>query len=148
MEITPTHPYYQQRLLGVDYGEKVTGFALFCPGQDPFPQPFGRSLAQGEKLCQEIAQLIKNEDVGRVVLGLPLMLDGQEGQQAQKVRHFGENLAKTIAPCPLSYHDETLTTEEAIHRMKQSPRYNFSVCWPEIDAWSAAIILEDFVRMA
>ncbi len=148
MDIAPDHPYFQQRLLGIDYGEKVTGLAVFCPGRDPFPQPFGRCLSHGEQLCQEIGHIIGQEEIGQVVLGLPLLPDGQEGKQALKVRRFGALLEKVIAPRPLHYHDETLTTEEAIRRMKNSPRYNFSVHWPSIDAWSAAIILEDFVRMA
>ena len=147
MDIAPQHPYFQQRLLGIDYGEKVTGLAVFCPGRDPFPQPYGRSLGHGNQLCQEIAQIIQQEEIDRVVLGLPLMPDGQEGRQALKVR-FGAMLEKVIAPHPLHYHDETLTTEEAINRMKNSPRFNFKVHWPSLDAWSAAIILEDFVRMA
>ena len=148
MNISPSHPYYAQRLLGVDYGEKVTGLALFCPGRDPLVQPYGRCLGPRQAMVAAISKIVAQEDINHIVLGLPLLADGQEGTQAAKVRHFARALREAIPHCPLSLHDETLTTEEAIYRMQQSPRYNFKVAWKELDAWSAAIILEDFVRQA
>ena len=148
MNIAPDHPYYQQRLLGIDFGEKVTGLALFCPGVDPLVQPYGRCLGPWPEMINTIREIVAQENIDRLVLGLPLLPDGQEGTQAAKVRRFAQALQKAIPQCPLSLHDETLTTEEAIYRMQQSPRYNFKVAWKELDAWSAAIILEDFVCQA
>ena len=143
--ITPTHPLYGQRLLGIDFGEKVTGLALFCPGIDPLIQPFGRCLGTWKEMLSQIQAVVEQESIGLVILGLPLLPDGQEGSQAQQVRRFAQAV-EAIISCPLILSDETLTTAEAKHRMEQSPRYNFKVAWQELDAWSAAIILEDFVR--
>ena len=148
MNISPHHPYFQQHLLGVDYGEKVTGLAIFCPGIDPMVQPYGRCLGTWPEMIAKIKEVVTQEGIDHLVLGLPLLPDGQEGTQAAQVRRFQQALQQAIPALPISLHDETLTTEEAIHRMQQSPRYNFKVEWKEIDAWSAAVILEDFVRQA
>ena len=146
--IAPTHPYYQQHLLGIDFGEKVTGLAVFCPGRDPWPQPYGRCLGSWPDMIKAIQEVVAQENIGHLVIGLPLLPDGKEGTQAAKVRRFAAALAVALPQCPIVFHDETLTTEEAIYRMQQSPRYNFKVQWKELDAWSTAIILEDFVRQA
>jgi putative Holliday junction resolvase len=57
-------------------------------------------------------------------------------------------LNELVKVCPLRIHeqDETLSTYEAEERMKRSPRYNFQVNLSEIDAVSATVILEDFLR--
>lgn len=96
-------------LLGLDLGTKTIGVA----GCDP-----GRHLATGvetvrrtkftadaSRLCALAAE---RKAVG-FVLGLPLNMDGSEGQRAQATRAFGRNLAK-VSDLPIAFWDERLST--------------------------------------
>jgi putative Holliday junction resolvase len=135
-----------KRLMAIDFGTKTAGVALFAPGKEPFPLPWGRIEHKGEdELIERIIAIAKDEDVDELILGLPLYKDGNPSDMTRKVQAFGERLAQK-SQMPLHYQDETLSTFEAGERMKASPRYGFKIVHEEIDALSAAIILEDFLR--
>ncbi|MBL6990961.1 MAG: Holliday junction resolvase RuvX [Bacteriovoracaceae bacterium] len=141
--------YLNKQILAIDYGTKVTGLATFRPGRDPYPLPFGKVIYEGdEQLIQKLAQLVDDESIDLVILGLPLLLDGKESDMTTRVREFGEALLKVLMGknVALYFQDETLTTYEAKDRMKNSPNYNFKVDPKQIDALCAAIILEDFIK--
>lgn len=137
----------QKVLLGIDYGTKVVGTALFSVGKDPYPLPFERIIFKDEEqVLEEILFICENELVDILILGLPLHTDGKESEMTKQVREFSEKLKSKIHPVPVIFQDETLTTFEAEERMKSSPRYNFKVNLKEIDSLSASIILEDFLK--
>ena len=98
-----------QRLLGFDVGTKTIGLAL---------SDVGRSLAtpletimrsKFTKDAERLAALVARYDVGGLVVGLPLNMDGSEGPRSQATRAFMRNLAKTI-PLPVALWDERLST--------------------------------------
>jgi putative holliday junction resolvase len=135
-------------VLALDYGEKVTGLAKYQIGRDPFPYPYGRLFSSNPVTFQkELKKVLADEDVEIVVLGLPTFLDGKESTMTQKIKNVGLTLQSFLPPSTLFFfQDETLSTFEAQERMRNSPRYNFKVCPQEIDALSACIILEDFLK--
>lgn len=144
------YPNFQKfkgkNILSVDYGTKVTGLAFFCPGKDPYPYPFSKIVYQSdEKLINDLKKVIRDESIDIIVIGIPRLLDEQETTMTKKVMNFGENLKKSLNE-PVYFQDETLSTFEAKDRMKNSPKYNFQVDPKQIDALSASIILEDFIR--
>ncbi len=144
------YPNYQkfkgETILCLDYGTKFTGLALFSPGRDPFPMPHSRlKFISLEKLIKDIKKIIDEEIVTIVVVGIPRFTDGKESSMSEKVHLFASDLKKEIT-CKVLKQDETLSTYEAEERMKNSPRYNFKVDYNQIDALSASIILEDFLR--
>lgn len=144
-------PRYQEFLgrgiLAVDFGSKVTGLASWCPGREPFPQPYGKVVVKDEQqLCDEIAVIFENEAMEVIVVGLPLHADGKDSEMTKRVRAFAAKLAATIPEAELHFQDETLTSFEAQERMKNSPRYGFKVDPKQLDALAASIILEDFIR--
>lgn len=135
-----------QTILAIDYGQKVTGLAIFTPHRDPFPTPYGRIIYQNDQqLAKEIAQILVIENIEIIVLGLPLHKDGTESEMAAVIRRFAEILSPSTSGQSLYFQDETLTTHTAKERMKNSPQYNYKIDPKKIDELAASIILEDFV---
>lgn len=134
------------RLLGIDYGSKVVGTALYHLGRDPFPLPYERIVVKSEaQVLSSLKQMVSDELIDVIILGVPYMVDGRETDLSKKIKSFGQELAK-ICQVPVYEQDETLSTFEAQERMKNSPRYNFKVDPKQLDSLCAAIILEDFCR--
>jgi len=59
-----------------------------------------------------INRIIRENEVAQVIIGLPLKLSGEEGEQAAKVREFAVHFKET-SPAPLIFYDERLSTSEA-----------------------------------
>lgn len=98
-----------QRLLGLDIGSKTIGLALSdasvmlaSPAETIRRTKF---TADAERLSEFIAA----EDVGGLVLGLPVQMDGTEGPKCQSVRQFADNLLEKI-DIPIAFWDERLST--------------------------------------
>jgi putative Holliday junction resolvase len=98
-----------QRLLGLDLGEKTIGLAL-SDTKLTVATPF-KTLARGKFTSDAAAlsALIAEHDVGGLIVGLPLNMDGSEGPSAQSARAFARNFAK-LCDCPLAFMDERLST--------------------------------------
>jgi putative holliday junction resolvase len=134
--------------LGIDFGSKKVGVATFRIGHTPMPMIWGNiSYKSEQELFEKLQDVIDEEVVDTVVLGLPLQADGTEGKLSKRIRLFSDKIKQK---CPdIKHHyfqDETLTSYEAECRMKNSPRFNFKVDKSLLDAVAASIILEDFVR--
>lgn len=107
--------------LGIDYGTARIGIASTDPmGILCFPvetielkhtDPFTR-----------IAELCRTRSIQTLVLGLPLRLDGSEGDAAQAVHSFAESLRKACPALPLLLVDERLTTVAAHEKMHEAGR--------------------------
>lgn len=134
-------------LLALDYGTKVAGTAIFCPGRDPYPLPFENIVYKSDsQLILEIKKLCKEECIEGLIIGIPYLTDGQSTPMTQKVRTFLHQCKKEVGPLPVFEQDETLSTFEAQDRMKNSPQYDFKVNLDRLDCVSASIILEDFLK--
>lgn len=138
----------QKKFLSIDYGEKFLGLATFHPGVDPYPLKFGRLANKGEALVYEdIFKLVKHEDITDIICGIPYFTDGKESKNTLKIKDFFAKLEKHCGQNFNYYQqDETLTSHEAKDRMLNSPEFNFKVDINQIDALSAQIILEDFLK--
>jgi putative Holliday junction resolvase len=64
-----------------------------------------------------VARVLARHEVSRVVIGLPLNMDGTEGRQAARVRAFGDRLAGHLQ-IPIDFWDERLSTFEAEQRLR------------------------------
>lgn len=145
------YPRFKQllnkRILAIDFGTKVIGTALFCPGNDPFPLISEKIIySDHDKSIKTLMKVVSDEDVEVVVLGIPYFVDGKESTNTIRVREFGLQLKAKLGKIDFFEQDETLTTKTAEERMKNSPEYNFKVDPTKIDCLSAVIILEDFIR--
>jgi len=98
-----------QRLLGLDIGSKTIGLALSdVSGMLASPAETLRRTkftADAERLLD----IIKEEDVGGLILGLPVQMDGTEGPMCQSVRQFAANLLEKT-DLPIAFWDERLST--------------------------------------
>jgi putative Holliday junction resolvase len=136
-----------KKILAIDFGSKVIGTAMFCPGRDPFPYIAEKIIHLGiPQSLLALKNLIENESIGIIVLGIPYFLDGKESSNTLAIKSFGEELKKICPAQEFFEQDETLTTKAAEERMKNSPQYNFKVDPTKIDCVAATIILEDFIR--
>ena len=134
-----------QKVLAIDFGTKATGLALFAPG-DPYPRPYDTvAYRSDDQLIKAIQQVVSDEVVTIVVLGMPRFLDGKPSSMTVRVEKFSAKLEEAIAPLPLLEQDEALSSAEAKERMRESARYNFKVDPRKIDELAASIILEDFM---
>ena len=90
-----------------------------------------------------IAQLVSNLGAGEIVIGLPLKLDGTEGQSVEMAKNFGEELSK-LTSVPIVYQDERLSTvsaeriliESGMRREKRKDK---------IDSIAATFILQTYL---
>jgi putative Holliday junction resolvase len=100
------------KLLGVDYGSVRVGLAVTDP-ERKFAFPLGtyhrRSRDEDAAFFRELAV---REEVGGLVVGLPLHTDGREGQKAAEARAFGRWLAE-LTRLPTAFFDERFTTAQA-----------------------------------
>jgi putative Holliday junction resolvase len=105
------------RVLGIDYGRKRLGLALSDEGgvlASPLAT-WNRARALETDLSN-ITRLAGDRRVGRIVVGLPLNMDGTEGEMAREVHAFVRALAKE-ARCPVDTFDERLTSSETQRAM-------------------------------
>jgi putative Holliday junction resolvase len=97
------------RLLGVDLGEKTIGLALSDVERciaTPLETIRRRKFTPD---AEHIRALAVRFQVGGLVVGLPLNMDGSEGPRAQATRSFARNL-KPILSLPIVFWDERLST--------------------------------------
>jgi putative Holliday junction resolvase len=104
--------------LGVDVGTVRVGVAKSDLGgslASPLTTLARRPGSQRD--LQELARLVAEHDAVGVVLGLPRTLAGREGPSAEMARAYGNELAVRIAPIPVEFVDERLTTVIAERRL-------------------------------
>ncbi len=97
-------------VLGFDYGSKRLGVAvsdLLWTVATPQKTIFRTTLEEDLKL---IAQLIKDKEVGGIVYGLPLQMNGEEGEIAAEVRQFAAKVAEATE-LPYTFWDERLSSK-------------------------------------
>lgn len=100
------------RILALDFGEARCGCALSDP-TGTLATPIGAVERPATRRgLGRLAELVREHDADRVVVGLPLTLSGEEGHQARETREFAARLAELV-DVPVDLHDERLTTRQA-----------------------------------
>ena len=131
-------------ILALDLGQKLVGAAISDERlitTKPLP-PLKRS--NWKKLLQDVRHLIERFDAQTIVVGLPLRLDGTDGDAAKDVRRLAGNLAKSIE-LPVYLQDERLTSVEATANLKAQGVKPDNI--PAlVDGEAAAMILRDFLQ--
>jgi putative Holliday junction resolvase len=134
------------RWLGLDVGSKTIGVAV-SDEEEVVALPL-RTLARhgGKRDLEAVADLVRETGAGGIVLGLPLDLEGREGDAARRVRALGERLAAHTG-CSVEYWDERFTTVQAERALLEgdvSRRRRRQV----IDQVAAALLLQSFLDRA
>lgn len=100
------------RVLALDYGEARCGVAVSDP-TGMLATPLAAVERPGSRRgLERVARLVREHDVERVLVGLPLTLAGEEGPQADVTRKWASRLGGLVS-VPVELHDERLTTRQA-----------------------------------
>lgn len=128
------------RTLCLDVGERRIGLAL-SDDEGWLASPLGVLVRRSaEEDFRRLAEIVRERQVVRVVVGLPRSLSGELGPQARRVQRWAERLRRRL-PVPIIYWDERYSTAEAERRLAHTrPRRR-----PPLDAASAAVILQDYL---
>ena len=135
------------RIMGLDYGSKTVGVAISDPleitaqGVEIIRRKDENKL---RKTYARIEELIQQYDVKEIVVGLPKNMNNTEGERVQLSTEFKEALERRTG-LPISMWDERLTTVEA-HKALNETNTRGKKRKEVIDAVSAVIILEDYLR--
>ena len=126
--------------LGLDVGDRRIGVAVSDPG-GTLATPHGvihrRSKAED---FASVARLVQSVAAARVVVGLPLSLDGGMGPQARRVARYAKSLARELS-VPVELVDERYSTTTADALLAEAGRKRHV----PIDAAAAAVILQEYL---
>lgn len=131
------------KVLSVDYGDARTGIAMsdimgflaspYCVIKESY-QP---------KLVAKIVEIIKKENVEKIVIGLPRNMDGTCGYRCDECKSLGDAIANEIE-IAIEYEDERLTTVMA-HDVLSNNNVRGKKRKDTVDAVSAVMILQSYL---
>lgn len=99
----------QTRLLGLDLGEKTIGLALSDTSRTIATPMLTLRRTKFSLDADRIGAIVREQNVGGLIIGLPLNMDGSEGPSAQSARAFGRNFSLR-SELPIAFCDERLST--------------------------------------
>ncbi len=130
--------------MAVDFGEARTGIAV-CDSMEMLATPesviFEKNTGRAVDL---IANKAKELRVSMVVVGLPVNMDGSEGERAEKCRKVASLLSEKLESVPVELWDERGSTKTAAHYMNETDTRG-KKRKQTIDAAAAAIILQSYL---
>lgn len=130
-------------ILALDLGEKLVGAAISDERLVTTKRLPPLKRSNWKKLLQDVRHLVEHFDAQIIVVGLPLRLDGTDGDASKNARRIAANLAKSI-DLPVYLQDERLTSREAMENLKAEGLKPDEI--PAlIDGEAAATILRDFL---
>lgn len=133
------------RLLALDVGERRIGVAVSDPSGTVARPLTAVTRASRQADFAAIAQLVAEYEVERLIVGLPLSLNGSEGPQARQTRRYAERLAEALT-VPVELCDErysTVTAEEILWGKGRRSRRQRAR--GEVDATAAAVLLQAYL---
>lgn len=131
------------RILAIDYGERRTGLAYSDPGGLICARAFTIKHFSDEELLDKLIRETEENEVGKILLGLPRNMDGSEGERAKKSRALGDAL-KERSGLEVIFIDERLTSVEA-HSILQSCGKREKKHRKNVDAVAASLILNTYL---
>jgi len=132
----------KMRYLAIDYGTKRTGLAI-CDAAETISSPL-RVLYGQKELLNKIAEIVNNENVDAIVLGLPLNMSGTESSQTKLTLKFAEQLKGRLS-VPIHLQDERLSSFGAEEKLAPA-ELTRGKRKKRIDAVAAAEILDAFLE--
>jgi putative holliday junction resolvase len=128
------------RVLGVDLGTVRVGLAVSDP-DGILAQPF--EVIARENADLEIAVRAAHLEVGEIVIGIPLQLDGLKGQAAEAAEEFALDLEERTG-LPVTRWDERLSTKEAERAMRAAGK-TAKQQRGQVDKVAAALFLQSYL---
>ena len=132
-----------KRILGVDFGDARTGLALSDPSGF-LASGIGCIKSTGFlKTAEEVVKIAKEKDVGLIVLGHPINMNGTLGPRSEKAQAFASHL-KELSGITVVLQDERLSTANA-HTMLNITNTRGQKRKNIIDEMSACLILQSYL---
>jgi len=132
------------KIMAIDYGDARTGVAI----SDLLCSIVGSTCVvpsrNTEKAIMDIVKLVRDNMVGKIVVGLPRNMDGSEGPRAALCRQFAEQLREATG-LEIVMWDERRTTVEA-HNILSEHNYHGKKRKNTVDAVAASLILEGYLN--
>ncbi|MFA5291765.1 MAG: Holliday junction resolvase RuvX [Phycisphaerae bacterium] len=130
------------RFLCIDLGDKRTGLAI-CDGDEILASPLAVLEVQ-RNLPDEIVRIAEEQQVEALVFGLPINMDGSEGERAVHTKNFAEKI-KNKTTLPMFFQDERLSSFTAGEKLSRTG-LTHKKKKNRIDAIAAAEILKNFLE--
>jgi len=131
------------RSLGLDIGDRRIGVAISDPG-GVLASPLTIINCKDDVAdVKAIADIISQQKVKQVIVGLPRLMDGSLGKQAEKIKAFTRKLCSHIE-VPVEFRDERLTTVSA-RRLMRATNTKKNNSKNRQDAVAAALILQGYL---
>jgi putative Holliday junction resolvase len=156
-EVTPVENR-RSCILGIDYGRARIGLAV-ADARTALARPLDtfERINRNEDI-RRLRQIVRANGVNRIVVGLPLRLDGTHGEMAEEASRFAERVRKQLG-LPVEMMDERLTSWEAerlleeqagrvLHDPAKSGHGKRKQAPPRssVDAIAAAVILKEYLE--
>ena len=130
-------------MMSVDYGDVRTGVA-FCDKSEVLASPYGVIHESYQpKLVQKLAEIAVEKGAQKIIVGLPVNMDGSYGFRCDACRELGKMLQETSG-IEVDYQDERLTTVIA-HDFLSANNVKGKKRKEKVDAVSAVLILQSYI---
>ncbi len=133
------------KLLGIDYGKKRIGLAvgnIITLTSTPI-ETYTRTKKIEEDV-QHLKNLIEEYEITKIVIGLPLNMDGTKSKTTRQVQSFAAIIRKSVE-IPLEFYDERLTSFEADEKLKEFENRSYKIRKENLDSVSAMVLLEKYM---
>lgn len=134
----------RSRVMAVDWGEARIGVALSDPTRVLATPLTTLHEKDKRKQIERVAALVAEHEVARVLVGLPLHMDGKETTTTVPATRFAEKLARTVE-VPVELVDERLSSALAESRLSEAKRKPRRHDKGRLDAAAAAVVLQQWL---
>ena len=135
-----------QTLLGLDFGDKTIGIAVSDKSKT-IATPIITIKRKGVvKDIEKLLSILEEYDVGGIILGLPLSLDGNENERTEKVRNFAKELQK-CKDINIAFQDERYSSDVIYKELRKNSLSKDKIK-KKIDQMAASYILQGFLDNA
>ncbi len=131
------------RILGIDWGLRRCGVAVSDENHNFVFVRHQLYIKNQDELIQNILNIVRDDKIVGIVLGLPLHVDGSDSETTKMVRDFANNLSKNT-DVPIVFVEENLTSVAA---QNEIGRKSIAKIKQELDSVSAKIILENAIAL-
>ena len=132
-----------KRLVGIDYGRKRVGVAMSDPLALTVQGQPTLVVSGFEDTLDQLIAFLSAYDVGTIVMGLPLNMDGSRGGMAEEVERLGSELSERSG-ISVRYWDERLSSQQAKQILKVEGKRRKTR--GKVDQLAAAVMLESYLR--
>ena len=136
------------RLLAVDYGRRRIGIAVSDPTRTiASPHSAIENGGEPRQPPEQLLELVLEAGPVAIVVGIPIQMDGSEGEMAAEAREFGRRLGEASG-VPVVGWDERLTSALAERALRKAPAGRRRDRKKLLDTMAATLLLRTFLERA